>query len=660
MTSQDIQQQIQSVKHALQRSQLSQASATIQQLLTQPLTETQHVDVLYLAAVTSRLGGQPQDARTHIDALLALRPDHGRAHQELAYNYDSLNKPQEAASAFFNATHFNPALVSSWKKLLTIYQQHNDNTAVQIAKKQIAYLQGLPGPILGAYDLMYEKQLSAAEQVCRRYLSQNKHHPEAMMLLAEIGVQLKVYSDAEFLLESCFELYPENERAAAAYQSLLSKLGKFPQAVEIARQRLVNTPDSIAVKGSLAHALVGVGQLEEAIAIYQGVVAENPNRPAMWVALGHALKAKGETADAVAAYETATKYGNGFGDAYWSLANTKTYSFSDAMLEQMQSQLRDASTQLDDAIHLCFALGKGFEDKADTTTSFTFYQRGNNLKKRTLPFDIGRTEAALEAQQQAFSQPSFNKQQGCDAADPIFIVGLPRAGSTLLEQILASHSLVDGTMELHDILGLASSLSHEKKPYPFNVAELDDTRLAQLGERYMQQTQAYRQGAPFFIDKMPNNFIHIGLIKKILPNAKIIDARRSPMDCCFSCFKQLFGEGQEFSYSLNDIGRFYRAYEKLMDHWHKVLPGDILTVQHEDVLNDLEGQVKRILDFCGLPFEQQCLSFYETKRVIKTPSSEQVRQPIYKTGMQQWKPFEPYLDELKEGLSTADQKSFLQ
>ncbi|MCH2192357.1 MAG: sulfotransferase, partial [Gammaproteobacteria bacterium] len=266
-------------------------------------------------------------------------------------------------------------------------------------------------------------------------------------------------------------------------------------------------------------------------------------------------------------------------------------------------------------------------------------------------------EQALDAQQQAFSQDDFKNTQGCHAPDPIFIVGLPRAGSTLLEQILASHSHVDGTMELHDILGIASSLSHQKTPYPFNVSELDSATLEKLGARYIEQTKAYRQGAAFFIDKMPNNFIHIGLIKKILPNAKIIDARRNPMDCCFSGFKQLFGEGQEFSYSLDDIGRYYNAYEQLMDYWHSVLPREILTVQHEDVLDDLEGQVKRILDFCGLDFEEACLAFHQTKRVIKTPSSEQVRQPIYKTGMGQWKPFENYLAELKQALSRDTSKT---
>mgnify|MGYP000002805098 FL=1 len=650
MTPEDIQHEIRAIKQALQRAQFLLANERVDHLLSTSLSEQQRLEVHYLAAVTHRMAKQYDEAFRHIDVLLSLSPDYGRAYQELAYCHEAKGNGKEASSAFFKATHFNPALISSWKKLLSIYQRHNDVTAVQMATKQIAHLQSLPAPVLGAYDLMYEKQFAAAEQVCRQFLTKHKHHPEAMMLLAEIGMQLKVYSDAEFLLESCVELYPDNEKAALAYQNVLSKLGKFPEAVQVARQRLEHNPTSFSIKTSLAHALVGVGQLDEAITVYRDVLAENPDRPKVWVSLGHALKAKGDTPDAVSAYEKAIDYASDYGDAYWSLANTKTYKFSDALLAQMSEQLNSNAIKLEDKIHVCFALGKGLEDRGEASKAFNYYQQGNSLKRSTLQFDIARTEEALNAQQRAFSSEDFNKVEGCQAPDPIFIVGLPRAGSTLLEQILASHSKVDGTMELHDILGIASSLSHQKTPYPLNVNALDGETLEKLGARYIEQTRAYRQGAPLFIDKMPNNFIHIGLIKKILPNAKIIDARRNPMDCCFSGFKQLFGEGQEFSYSLSDIGRYYKAYEKLMDHWHAVLPGEILTVQHEEVLDDLEGQVRRILDFCGLDFEEACLAFHQTKRVIKTPSSEQVRQPIYKTGMGQWKPFDSYLADLKQAL----------
>lgn len=648
------QKEIQQLKQWLMQSQHQAVISGCNDILRrtrEDMRVSQHIlkEVLYLKAVAYRLLADVNSAIETLNELISYFPDYARAFQELGYCY-LVSDRKKAAHSFYQATRFNPALLTAWLQLEKMYKADNQSQALALCQQQIAFLTSLPKALLGATDLMHEGQLHKAEQVCRQFLASNEHHPEAMMLLAEIGIQLKVYSDAEFLLESCVTLYPDNDRAAAAYQNLLSKLGKFPDAVSVAKKRLQYAPENFTVKVGLAHALVGVGELEQAIDIYRELLSENEDRPAVWVALGHALKAKGDTREAVNAYERAIVFADDFGDAYWSLANTKTYRFSDELLAKMILLVDAEATKLDDEIHICFALGKGFEDSADPTRAFAYYERGNGLKKRTLQFDIAKTEKALLAQQQAFTKGSFNKTQGCQAADPIFIVGLPRAGSTLLEQILASHSQVDGTMELHDILGIASSLSHQTTPYPLNVSALSSETLSKLGEQYLRQTRAYRQNAPFFIDKMPNNFIHIGLIKKILPNAKIIDARRNPMDCCFSGFKQLFGEGQEFSYSLNDIGRYYNAYEKLMDHWHSVLPGEILTVQHEEVLDDLEGQVKRILAFCGLTFEEACLAFHKTKRVIKTPSSEQVRQPIYKTGMGQWKPFESYLDELKDVL----------
>jgi len=648
------QKEIQQLKQWLMQSQHQAVISGCNDILRrtrEDMRVSQHIlkEVLYLKAVAYRLLADVNSAIETLNELISYFPDYARAFQELGYCYLASDR-KRAAHSFYQATRFNPALLTAWLQLEKMYKADNQSQALALCQQQIAFLTSLPKALLGATDLMHEGQLHKAEQVCRQFLASNEHHPEAMMLLAEIGIQLKVYSDAEFLLESCVTLYPDNDRAAAAYQNLLSKLGKFPDAVSVAKKRLQYAPENFTVKVGLAHALVGVGELEQAIDIYRELLSENEDRPAVWVALGHALKAKGDTREAVNAYERAIVFADDFGDAYWSLANTKTYRFSDELLAKMILLVDAEATKLDDEIHICFALGKGFEDSADPTRAFAYYERGNRLKKRTLQFDIAKTEKALLAQQQAFTKGSFNKTQGCQEADPIFIVGLPRAGSTLLEQILASHSQVDGTMELHDILGIASSLSHQATPYPLNVSALSSETLSKLGEQYLRQTRAYRQGAPFFIDKMPNNFIHIGLIKKILPNAKIIDARRNPMDCCFSGFKQLFGEGQEFSYSLNDIGRYYNAYEKLMDHWHSVLPGEILTVQHEEVLDDLEAQVKRILAFCGLTFEEACLAFHKTKRVIKTPSSEQVRQPIYKTGMGQWKPFESYLDELKNVL----------
>ncbi len=647
------QSRLNEAKKALMQSQFEQAISICNQILSDRSDSNSEKESLYLIAVALRMTQQPRDALHTLDKLLQRFPDYGRGFQEQGYCWKALGDERNMATAFYRATRFNPALLPAWRELVQFYSKTGNQQALNVASQHIQHLSTLPKPLIGAMDLLHEGQLHKAEQVCRSYLQANKHHPDAMMLLAEIGLQLKVYHDAEFLLESCVALYPKNEPALVAYQSLLNKLGKFPVAAKLARKRVADNPDNTQAKITLAFALVGVGELDEALALYQDLLSQNAQRHGLWVQYGHALKAQGQTDDAIIAYEKAVNIAADYGDAYWSLANTKTYRFTESMVSQMQALVSDDSTSLDDKIHICFALGKAYEDAKQFQQAFHFYQQGNSLKNKTLNFDISRTERALAEQAQACTAELFADKAdnaGCQAPDPIFIVGLPRAGSTLLEQILASHSMVDGTMELHDILGIASGLSQQQKAYPHNLTDLSDEQCAKLGEQYIQQTRAYRQGAPFFIDKMPNNFVHIGLIKRILPNAKIIDARRDPMACCFSGFKQLFADGQEFSYVLEDIGRYYRAYEKLMAHWQSVLPDQILTVQHENVINDLEGEVKRILDFCGLPFEQACVDFHRTKRVIKTPSSEQVRQPIYRSGMTQWEGFSEYLSPLKQAL----------
>jgi tetratricopeptide (TPR) repeat protein len=380
--------------------------------------------------------------------------------------------------------------------------------------------------------------------------------------------------------------------------------------------------------------------------------------------LGHALKAKGDIATAVDSYQKAYHLKPNFGDAFWSLANTKTYRFSDKEITQMQAQQTNHDLALTDKVQLHFATGKAFEDRQEYNQAFKAYEQGNSLQHAHNGFDITKIEQQVEEQIKYCTAELFEKRGdfGLSTSDPIFILGLPRAGSTLLEQILASHSKVDGTMELHNILGLASRLrgrnqaknteqSNDENPYPKNLSEINTDYFKRFGQQFIDETRDYREQAPYFIDKMPNNFLHIGLIRLILPNAKIIDARRSPMACCFSGFKQLFAEGQDFTYSLDDIGRYYQAYLKLMAHWDSVLPGFVLTVNHEDVVDNLEKQVHKMLNFCNLPFEQSCLDFHKTKRNIKTPSSEQVRQPIYKSAIAQWRHFEDHLMPLKKALN---------
>jgi tetratricopeptide (TPR) repeat protein len=419
-------------------------------------------------------------------------------------------------------------------------------------------------------------------------------------------------------------------------------MGQFKKAKECADKLLNAHPKHPIVLGAKASALVGLGELEQAISIYHFLLENTPEQAGLHLLLGHAYKASGELDKAVKAYQQAYQCKADFGDAYWSLANTKTYTFDESELTAMTQQLtQDISA--DDKVHLNFALGKAYEDRAAYKKSFAYYSKGNALKQEQTQYQPAVFEQQVENHKRVFTPSLFERlaDNGATDPDPIFIVGLPRAGSTLLEQILASHSQVDGTMELHNVLSLAARLKGQHNKYPEILEELNPEYLARFGKQYIEDTRVYRGKAPLFIDKMPNNFLHIGLIKLILPNAKIIA-------CCFSGFKQLFAEGQEFSYGLENIGRYYAAYMDMMAHWNKVLPDFVLHVQHEDVIEDLETQVKRMLSFCGLEFEQACMDFHKTKRSIKTPSSEQVRQPIFKQGMEQHKHFEQDLESLRK------------
>jgi len=373
--------------------------------------------------------------------------------------------------------------------------------------------------------------------------------------------------------------------------------------------------------------------------------------------MGHALKTKGDSAGAIESYQNAIAAYPNHGEAFFSLGNLKTYRFSDEEMHHMLELQRDENLGFMERVHVCFALGKAFEDRDDTQQSFACYAQGNQMKNSQSKYDADQVSAELALQQQHVSAALLRERQdwGFDSDDPIFIVGMPRAGSTLIEQILSSHSQVDGTLELPNILSLSQKLRRHTidgatPGYPQVLELLTQEELTRFGQEFIEDTRTHRQGAPFFIDKMPNNFRHIGLIKMILPKAKIIDARRNPLDCCFSGFKQLFAEGQEFSYSLEDIGQYYRDYIKLMEHWDEVLPGFVLRIYNEDLIDDLEGQVRRMLEFCGLPFEQACLNFHNTQRNVRTPSSEQVRQPVNRAGVGQWKKYNTELEPLKQAL----------
>ncbi len=614
-------------------------------------------DVLYLIAVNQRYLGRIPAALATLERFEALHPDYGRLFQERGHCYRTAGDAPAAIAAYQAAVDRNAALPASWKALAALLRSAGRTAEADNAARVAASLERLPAAIVTANSLFAEGDTHAAEKMVRQYLQQDPAHVEGMRLLARIGMKLGVLDDAEFLLESVLEFAPDYHAARYNYAQVLADRQRHSRALELVRQLLAIEPQNPMFRSLEGNVLVGLGEHEAALELFYELRDQSPANPTLHLAIGHAHKTVGRQQEAIESYRRAAHVRPHFGDAYWSLANLKTYRFTDDEIAQMRAHGSAQSTPLADRYHLCFALGKALEDRAEYAESFRFYEQGNALKKEELRFDAAALERNLRRQATVCTGEFFAARQGFGCADqsPIFIVGLPRAGSTLVEQILASHSQVEGTKELADIPRLVHQLngreSNDSMPrYPAVLADLRAEQLRHFGEKFLVDTQPYRRGRPFFIDKMPNNFRHIGLIHLILPNAKIIDARREPMACCFGNFKQLFASGQEFTYGLEDIGRYYRNYLELMEHWNAALPGKILKVQHEDLVENLEGNVRRILDFCGLEFESTCVEFHKTQRSIRTASSEQVRRPISKEGLDLWRNFEPWLAPLKAAL----------
>jgi tetratricopeptide (TPR) repeat protein len=462
------------------------------------------------------------------------------------------------------------------------------------------------------------------------------------------------------LLEAALKLAPHYKAASLDYARVLLDRQKYPQALEVVNLLLTREPSNSDSLALYAAACVGLGRHEQGIATYRRLLDGLSGAAEIHVALGHCLQSLGQQQEAIESYKAALATRPSFGDAYWSLANLKTYRFSLDEIASMRSLEALPTTGLVDRYHFCFTLGKAYEDRHEYAESWQFYERGNTLKRSENHCRPEIFESNTRQQIGVCTAPFFAARTGVGTPepDPIFIVGLPRSGSTLLEQILASHSQVEGTQELYNVPCLVHELqgtpSDPDNPrYPNVLVDFAPDDFRRLGARYLTDTRPYRTGKRFFIDKMPNNFRHIGLIHLMLPNAKIIDVRREPMACCFSNLKQLFAAGQEFTYSMEDIARYYRAYLDLMRHWDAVLPGRVLRVHYEDLVDNLEANVRRIQEFCGLEFEPACVEFYKTTRSVRTPSSEQVRQPIFREGLDQWRNYELWLGPLKDHLGEA-------
>jgi tetratricopeptide (TPR) repeat protein len=599
------------------------------------------------------------EAKNILQVLVKQTPDFALAHQELGLTLHALKQIKPAIASLTNAVKVEANLTNSWRLLSELLLATGESKASEQAYN--SYLRfSAKHPLLGeALQAFIDGKLALSERHCRDYLKQSPDDVSALRLLAEIAIKLGVFEDAEQLLVHCLGLAPDYHLARLNYAHVLNKQEKSQQAlleIETLEKYQPNVPPQQILKAAI---LVRLGQFEEAILLYDKLISTLPDQANLHTSRGHALKTIGEQEAAIASYRQAIACAPSYGEAYWSLANLKTFCFTQFEIQQMRKQMEIKQLPSLDRINICFALGKALEDNKEFEQSFHYYKLGNQFKQSIERYDPEETTTIIERTITTCQSSIFenNHDQGCSKADPIFIVGLPRSGSTLLEQILASHSMVDGTKELPDIIAMVRKLSdrkkrHEISKYPEVIAKLSGEQRLALGNEYISKTQIHRGGAPFFIDKMPNNFAHIGLIKLILPNAKIIDARRQPMSACFSGFKQLFSTGQAFSYDLENIARYYQDYIHLMNHWHNVLPNQVLTVSYEDVVNDFKNQVKQILDFCGLPFEQNCLEFYNNARAVNTASSEQVRQPINTKGLDAWKPFEKFLTPLQSKLSS--------
>jgi len=602
-----------------------------------------------------RLSGDYAAALARLDELEPTYPGSGLLWQERALTLHARGDAAGAEHAFRRAAELNDALPGAWSRIIGFSRATGDKSALERATAALARLESLPIELLEGASRLSEGDVEGAEKVIREHLRAHGPHPEGMRLLARVCVGRKNHDDAELLLEAVLERRPDHHEARYELGKVFVLRQRYYPALLQAQQLLALNPVDRRVRRLFAEACDGLGRFGEALRIYRELLEEMPDDPQLELAMAFALRNQGSAEEAVAGFRHVTRRAGYAGSAYAALADMKTYRFSDAEITVMRGIEADAGS-VSQQLSVNFALGKALEDRGQYDESFRHYARGNALRRAGLSYDPEASERHFALREALFT-PEFlaaRRGMGCPSPDPIFIVGMPRAGSTLLEQILASHSQIDGTLELPEIPRLVKQFrarhSHETDRYATVLADLSPQELRRLGEIYLEETRVYRRSAPFFIDKMPSNFQEVGFIHLILPNAKIIDARRDAMACCFSNFKQLFSNGQEFSYDLRELGRYYRSYVRLMDHWDRVLPGKVLRVWHEATVTELEATVRRVLAHCRLTFEPSCLEFYKTQRSIRTVSSEQVRRPPNREGLQSWRNYERWLGPLREAL----------
>ena len=595
------------------------------------------------------------EANVRIDRAMGLYPKFAspfEARGELCLATGDLH---DAAEAFREALNRDPKLRRARIKLGQALIMLGRVDEAEALKSEFVELDDDNRDIARAVELEKDEQFAEAEKIYRRILTRNPGNVSAMRLWAALGIREKRYPEAEALLRQAVKVAPGFSRAWSDLCGAQLEQEKFDEVIENAKQLIKLNPNSAEGHVWLAAGTAADGRHSAAIAAYDKALEVDPTHVGAMCGKGNALRTIGDQDGAIAAYRSSIEANPLYAEAYWSLANLKTFRFDDQEVDDMLALVGDDRIPTDGQVQLNNALGLEFEAREDYDRAFEFIDRGNVLRRDREFYDRVENEERTDLAIESFT-PQFiedNAGHGYPDPAPIFIVGLPRSGSTLLEQILSSHTSVDGTHELPELGKTIRGNPKLVDPgvrYPTSVTTIDADGYFQLGREYMERTRRYRGDCPFFTDKNPNNFVHVGLIHLILPNAKIINARRHPLDSCFGSYKQLFAQGQPFTYDLVELGEYYLQYQRLMDHWHELLPGRVLDVKYEEVVQDLEGQVRRILEYCELEWEESCLKFHETSRSVKSASSEQVRQPIYSSAINKWRRYESHLGPLIETL----------
>jgi len=612
------------------------------------------INMLALLGATLIKTRKYDEAEKYLRMTINLAPTFAKPHEDLGHILLKMKRPDEAIEVLEKATQLDPELVFGFLNLGKALAATGKGKEADEAFEKAFKLSPEIKALAQAAEFFKKGLTGKAEKITRKIIQENPNNVDAFRLLGIISARNGIIGDAERFFRKAIKIAPDFTDVICDLGQLMTDDGRFEDAINCYKQAIEMEPENSRHYDHLGWVLEPAALTYDSIEAHQKAIELNPKLASAWLGLGHGLKTVGRLEEAIEAYQQCYKLKPYNGAIQWSLANLKTYRFSDDEITDMQVKITKEDLAQESEVNYLFSLAKAYEDRKDFDRAWDYYNEGNSKRRMRENYDPVETEIRNDRIIDVFSQEFLESNTGIGNPDPspIFVVGLPRSGSTLIEQILASHSLVEGTTELNYISHCKRSLNRNRADginYPEAIRVLEESHFKALGQDYLNFCQMHRiEGTPHFIDKLPNNFPNIGFIHLILPNAKIIDARRHPMDACFSGYRQLFARGQSYTYDLTDIGEYYIQYQRLMDHWHESLPERVLTVQYEEVVSDFENQVHRILEYCGLPWEDSCLNYYDTERPVRTPSSEQVRQPIYSGSMHRWRNYDQHLDELKE------------